>query len=580
MPLRPDALRTLAPDALRWLVLAGALLAGLLVGRTAQASDGALALADRAQVLVQGRQEDAGTLATARALLDGRMGSVEPLDPLRRQAGGDQVLWVRLALPALAPQRVWHLRLPEARLDRVTLYRLGADGGLVEEHAGEAVPASRWSQRTRAPAFRLGVPPETPPVLVLRIENRAPYWLDLDLADDARLAHDERRALLVLAAYFGVMGFAVLYSLLQFGFTRDRLYGWYALYLAVMAMRQDLSSGLSRSVWLPDAPELWMALRHLSLLAAFPIGLLLVRALLPPQLVGLLVHRLGSAAIGASLLLALAYPALPAEWSWQLYNVYGLLTLLLLAVMLMRAWQPGLWQLHGFALGFAVIALAALVPMLVNLSVLPPSPWSMHALLVGGMLEALILSIALSMGLSDDVAVELARKDRTPRDAATGFHGPALLPRLVHALLLRHRRGGGQAAVIALDIANAQDLTLHHGKEAFDAAVQLAGRLVEEHARESDVTLRLGRTRFALLLTRASGAHQVLAVAQRIIDQGLRQAPELPPSEHLRLHAAVAFLPDDVTARGNGLVQALHAALDQIRPGSGLVLRELDAAKA
>jgi len=129
--------------------------------------------------------------------------------------------------------------------------------------------------------------------------------------------------------------------------------------------------------------------------------------------------------------------------------------------------------------------------------------------------------------------------------------------------------------VIAIEVANAQDLALHHGKDAFDAMVQVTRRLIGEHARESDVALRLGRTRFALLITRTAGAHQVLAMAQRIMDQGLRQAPELPASEHLRLHAVVAMLPEHVNGRGQGFVQALNAALDQIRPGSGLVLREL-----
>ncbi len=571
----------LGPLACLRLLLAGLLFAAALLPAAAATAapapedDGLIELAPLSRVIVQGNQDEAATLATARALLAGPMQRGEPLSPSQRQDGGDRVLWVRTELPALAEGRVWHLRLPEVRLDRITLYRLGEGGRLVAEQAGEAVSASQWAQRSRMPRFRLGTADAVPSAVVLRVEHSSSYWLDLAAVDDARLLHDEQRSMLVLAVYFGVMGFAVVYSLLQFGFTRDRLYGLYAPYLAVMAVRQDLRSGLSRSLWLPDAPEWWMALRHLSLLAAFLLGLLLVRALLPPQLVGQRVHRVSTVAVAAALLLALAYPALPPGVAWELYNVYGLATLLLLAVMLVRAWQPGLRQLQGFALGFAVIALAALVPMLVNLSVLPPSGWSAHALLIGSIVEALILAVALSMGLSDDVAVELERRYRAPRDPATGLHGPGLLPRLVHALMLRHRRAGGQAAVIAIEVANAQDLALHHGKEAFEAMVKVTCRLLAEHARESDVALRLGRTRFALLITRTAGVHQVLSLAQRILDQGLRQSPELPPSEHLRLHAVVAMLPEHLNGRGQGFVQALNAALDQIRPGSGLLLREL-----
>lgn len=567
--------RLLPPVCLRLLVAVALLIGAALLAAPARAAEGLIELASQSRVLVQGQQDEAATLATARALLAAPMQRGEPLSPIQRQDGGDRVLWVRTELPPLAGGRVWHLRLPELRLERITLYRLDERGSLVVEQAGEAVPASQWSERSRMPRFRLGTAEAAPAVVVLRVAHSTDFWLDLAAVDDAQLLHDEQQAMLVLAVYFGVMGFAVVYSLVQYTITRDRLYGLYAPYLAVMAIRQDLRSGLSRSLWLPDAPEWWMALRHLSLLAAFLLGLLLVRALLPPQLVGQRVYRISTVAIIVALLLALVYPAMPAGVAWELYNVYGLATLLLLAVMLVRAWQPGLRQLQGFALGFAVIALAALVPMLVNLSLLPPSVWSTHALLIGSIVEALILAVALSMGLSDDVAVELERRYRAPRDAASGLHGPGLLPRLVHALLLRHRRAGGQAAVIAIEVANAQDLALHHGKEAFDAMVQVTRRLLGEQARESDVAIRLGRTRFALLITRTAGAHQVLGMAQRILDQGLRQAPELPASEHLRLHAVVAMLPEHVNGRGQGFVQALNAALDQIRPGSGLVLREL-----
>lgn len=577
MSVRPGPLVWLRP--LLTLVLALAL-GALLLAPAARAAghaedDGLIELAPHSRVIVQGPQDDAATQATARVLLAGPMQRGDALLPAQRQEGGDRVLWVRTELPALAPGRVWHLRLPEMRLDRITLYHVGTDGSLVVQQAGEAVPASQWAERSRMPRFRLGTAEAAPRVVVLRVQHSGSFWLDLAAVDDQRLLHDEQQAMLVISLYLGVMGFAIIYSLVQFAITRDRLYGLYAPYLAVMTVRQDLRSGLSRSLWLPDAPEWWMALRHLSLLAAFLLGVLLVRALLPPQLVGQRLHRVGTVAIVLALLLALAYPALPPAVAWELYNIYGLATLLLLAVLLARAWQPGLRQLMGIALGFAVIALAALAPMLVNLSVLPPSGWSANALLTGGLAQALILAVALSMGLSDDVAVDLARRYRAARDPATGLHGPALLPRLVHALMLRHRRAGGQAAVIAIEVANAQDLALHHGREAFDAMLAVMRRLLAEHARESDVALRLGRHRFALLITRTAGPHQVLALAQRILDQGLRQSPELPASAHLRLHAVVAMLPEHVNGRGQGLVHSLNAALDQIRPGSGLVLREL-----
>lgn len=550
------------------------LLATAAPAQTSSEPDRPRTLFGQALIVPQGLQSEAAMLATAKALLARAPAAAERLTPDRHHPA-DQLLWLRFELHGQGEPREWFLRLPGSRLQRAVLYTVGPSGTLQVQQAGEAVAGSQWALSTRDITFRLGTLGDTPQRYVLRLENHLPYHLvAADVVDAAQLAHAEALDGLLHGGYLGVLLFALAFSVVNFVGRGDRLFGWYALFLAVMVLHHDFLTGLSRSLWLPDAPELWQTMRLLTLLLPFPTGLAVIRALMPPQLIGRRVHAACTAGIVLGLLLALAVPALPPDWAWMAINGFGVAVLALVGVVLQRSWQPRHWLLYALAIS----STAALVPMLVNLGLLPPSPWSAHAIIVGGILEALILCVALSIGIGDDVLQQLVRRDRRPRDPVTGLPGPELLPQMVQTLMMRHRRTGQGSAVILLEIGNAQDLVLHHGNEILEPMLKAACRVIRAQLRGPDVTLRLGRARFAVVVARAGNHPEALAVAQRIIDQGLRHPRELPPPEHLRFHAAVAFLPDDASGRASLLVQALGQQLDQIRPGSGLVLRELRGA--
>jgi diguanylate cyclase (GGDEF)-like protein len=378
-----------------------------------------------------------------------------------------------------------------------------------------------------------------------------------------------------IGAYFGAIGFAILFSLMQLVGRRDALYGWYALYVFTMGVSQAAASGLVKVYLLPQWPQAQPALRLLAPLVATTFGLLLARQTLPPQLVGRRLHGAGTVAIVLGFCIAGLFWAVPVHWLWLLGNAYFLCSLAILALSFMRAWQRGLRQIHGFALGFAVTAVAAAGTSMANMGLISVDQWSPYARMVAGVLEALILTYALGLGLQMETAQLGMRDTSRPRDPATGFFTAPALIEQINALLLRYRRTDTRGAVIMFDISNWKDLTLSHGETISENMLKAARRLIASNMREADVAVRASTTRLALVLTRTSAPVEVLAVAQRIIDQGMRHAPELPEPERLHFHAAVAYLPDDVTRRATGLVQAMHRALDQTRPGSGVRLREI-----
>src|SRR6185369_16103156 len=243
------------------------------------------------------------------------------------------------------------------------------------------------------------------------------------------------------------------FSLMQLVGRRDALYGWYALYVFTMGVSQAAASGLVKVYLLPQWPQAQPALRLLAPLVATTFGLLLARQTLPPQLVGRRLHGAGTVTIVLGFCIAGLFWAVPVHWLWLLGNAYFLCSLAILALSFMRAWQRGLRQIHGFALGFAVTAVAAAGTSMANMGLISVDQWSPYARMVAGVLEALTLTYALGLGLQMETAQLGMRDTSRPRDPATGFFtAPALLEQ-INALLLRYRRTDTRGAVIMFDIS-------------------------------------------------------------------------------------------------------------------------------
>ncbi len=179
------------------------------------------------------------------------------------------VLWLRLRLDwSEAPAGERWLELSSSLLDRVALYRLGAEGHWEVQHSGRHVPFSQRTLGTRLPTFRLPATTGTE-VLYLRIETQGSIVLAPILWEPSlhTAAHTRQEWWEGLSAGLLVLLTATHLSL---GITlRDRTNTIYACYTGTALLTALSFSGFCAFLLTPELPRLdfWI------LAAAMPIFL-------------------------------------------------------------------------------------------------------------------------------------------------------------------------------------------------------------------------------------------------------------------------------------------------------------------
>jgi diguanylate cyclase (GGDEF)-like protein/PAS domain S-box-containing protein len=177
----------------------------------------------------------------------------------------------------------------------------------------------------------------------------------------------------------------------------------------------------------------------------------------------------------------------------------------------------------------------------------------------------------------DVAGLILATRDVTARRAAEArlahqaLHDPLtdlanrvlFMDRTAHALA-RASRGGGEPAVVMIDLDDFKTVNDTLGHAAGDALlVEVAGRL-REAVRAGDTVARLGGDEFAVLLEGADARDEAVAAADRLL--GAVRAPLALPGRTIALGASagVAFTEPGATAQGmlRDADLALYAAKD------------------
>lgn len=164
--------------------------------------------------------------------------------------------WLRIELVPQVREGDAVLELGAPILDRAELFHRGRDGALVRQLAGDGVPFAARALPTRRVAFAL--PPGgtgTEPLFV-RVHGVSPINLNLRLWSAEAFGESQAFRQLFNGAFFGVLVFALAYNLFIFVAIRDRSYGYYVAYLAiVIALHMRLQGYTEEMLW-PDSGAL------------------------------------------------------------------------------------------------------------------------------------------------------------------------------------------------------------------------------------------------------------------------------------------------------------------------------------
>lgn len=334
-------------------------------------------------------------------------------------------IWLRVPVrPQGEGEQHWILRLNNALLDEVYLYRRDGHGGWREQRSGETLARDQWPVDYRSPVFDLALQGGEPEVLLLRLQSKNALSVSLDFSPRYWFAESTRREFLGYGLYFGVYLILIGFHSVFWRLTRAPESGWYLVYVGCCVWVEALTVGLPQQllgipVWLSD-PLLGVAMA-----LGLPIGAVFAsRQLALAQVYGRLTRLLtgliwlvgGSAAL--AILLGFYRDAMPVV---LLFSLTLIPLFIALAVwLLLRGHRPARFYLLAFGIYYAGVVIAYLR----NFGVLPATFWTDHAVMIGTMLHMGIMSLRI-----------ISHYNKLKRDKAEAQHQAAELMLMQNARL-------------------------------------------------------------------------------------------------------------------------------------------------
>jgi two-component system, sensor histidine kinase LadS len=453
-------------------------------------------------------------------------------------------LWIEFDAVGSGEQR-WFLQLASSGIDRVQLFYRGADGRWVAQEAGDSKPVSQWALPGRFPTFELS-PAGKPVRYWVRIEHaRVNFASPIGIYEQSSLLAAREREQLLLGAYFGLAALIALIAAANAVAYRDRNFGVYAFYVALLAIGQLAYLGVG-------AQHLWDHWLKWNETATFLLpgissaaGLWFARSITEPARFSKALD-LAVWSLLAALLSAVALDSfLASRNSFALVMVLTLIVLAVVVGLILLVWTQGEDPyIRLIALGFVPVIVMALFPVARGLNLIAASALTRYGLSIGAAIEMPILFYALSLRGSRRREAQVRAAALSRNDTLTGLaHNRTLLHRLEGAIA-RARSLKHACALMAVKISNLDAITAEFGRETADRVLVVTASLLRHAITDIDLAARVSEHGFALLLEGPTTTENAMNRAQQVVASGLRSSNALPPGTTLKFHIAVALLPD------------------------------------
>jgi diguanylate cyclase (GGDEF)-like protein len=526
-------------------------------------ADGQIALAEHSQFWID---------ATGQAVLEQVETWEYDLPFATRPAGHTarlhgQVMWIRFnAMQPDLSQR-WSLEVSSAGVDSVSLHYRDAVGNWVEQKAGDSLAVSRWPRPDRFPVFDLDTEQTRPVTYFIRIAHaRSPFSAPIFIYSHPALVAQRMQEQFLLGAYFGLAVLMALVATANAVAFRDRSFAAYAVYIMALAAAQAALLGIGGQYLWPDFAG-WNNLSafFLPVLAACS-GIWFARVVTRPRQFSAVLNWLSLGLMVLLALLALLDMVFPTLAGLTAITLLIIAAMALICLMVFIAWRSGDPTMRWIALGFLPVAVMAPFPILRNLGLIPVSFLTQYGLTLGAALETPLLFYGLLRRAAQRREARARAAALMQTEPLTGLTNLHTFEERLHDALLRSNRYKHRSALLMVDLSNHGWFTKEHGRQIADYALVLTGSCLRKLARDIDIAARVGDSEFALLIEGPVTAAQAVAAATQLVARALQPSDLLPVGSHLKLHVAIALVPDPVcNSQHLDASQHLHYLLGSLR---------------
>lgn len=420
----------------------------------ADASDAEFALIPWANII----KDEAGNKTVAEVMQDIRSGNSTSLNHNVFSTGfSTAAYWFVVPLENKQTSSLKRLLILEPSwLDDVQVTLIDATGSVQTFTGGDTYPFAQRSERHRLINFALNLPRGRSTLLV-RIQTRDPYFVSMELLSPDSFTEFAAKESLYFGLVYGGLVSLLLFNLMLYLSSREKTYlGYSTFLLAFLVMHLTYNGHVFR--WLlPEAPEVnnWAHSVFIYLYCFAGVVFALIFLNLKAKLPGAynwtlrLLYAMGLSFI-ASAVLGGYRAQVMSSILWVVLFSATALTLGLLS--LQRRNTAATFYLNGSVAGLIGSSITALTVM----GILPYSFWAFRAADFGMLLDAIMLSLALSARVTQGRRLERLRR----------FFSPGVADQLLSAtseeLYRPHQR---EIVVLFLDLRGYTAFTQKYGAD-------------------------------------------------------------------------------------------------------------------
>lgn len=469
----------------------------------------------------------------------------------------------------------WVLQFPLPLLDRVTVFQQTRKKDWSEQTAGDTVPVSSWPEPGRYAQFQLALPDDGVHDVYVRIQHATRVNVPVNVISGKARSNRLQIQALAVGAVLGALLLLIASGAAQSWVYDDSAYGWYALYVSVMALTVAAWTGVAghllwnhSSVWTDMAPGC------LSILVGGTAPMV-VHHLCGPGSRQRWPAPLAYWLAAASLPLVLTYAAVDRGLGVGIAGVYVMTVVLLGMRRAIIVWRRrdmvGFWVLAAFT----PLALAALLILAGTIGLLPVSWLSQYGLLVGLTIQVPLLLVALNLRSRERHNIEAREEAMASHDALTGLLTLPLFNDRLQRAVSRVTRHSEPAAVVYMELVNYDYVKRTYGIAVAEQSLLRSVIKLRRILRDVDTVGRVDEARFGMILEGVVSRQPVNEMAARLIAAGLMPLKGLKPEIVLQFHVAAVLLSEKLM-EGPVLSRALSDLLDSMAARTRRPIRFLE----
>ena len=165
----------------------------------------------------------------------------------------DGTIWLYLKVENLSSTSDWVME-NAMKVELMELYLRSEGFRAPLQRAGNKIPYTERSPKTRNPVFELRIEPGETEEILIRLYDLQSASVRLTMIEEDTFQDRYARETLLLGLVFGFFGALVIYNFLIYLFNKDRAYLLYALYMGAFFLNQFAQERLFAQYLTPNQP--------------------------------------------------------------------------------------------------------------------------------------------------------------------------------------------------------------------------------------------------------------------------------------------------------------------------------------